>query len=556
MTYDKFKFAQAARTGNINYITEFLNSADAETKKEALAEAVRCNDLAIVKTLLEGGADPNCKDKFRRPVLLKAVLGKNIDLVKTLIEAGADVNCQDAFKRPVLFAAIENADVESVKELLSSPKINKNYKDVWGRTALDVAVSVKAPDAIMDMLTDKTDICAGKAENAENTKPPQTPKNPQSPKHPKKYFIEKAQEGDIQYVKEHLSDVPLDIRKLAFVYTPSVEIAELLLSSGVWVDAQDAGSRAESVWRETWSYTALTEACKNNNTKKALWLIDKGADVNIPHIHTELVAGMANVDDEDNFSPLMLAVENDNFLLASRLAESGADINYKGHRGAKNVFHDKPETAMDIALRVGNAEIIDLLSRAGAPQKEKPVIDEAFFNAAVQGNIDYVKANCHKTSEQTLNAALVYASDIKILDLLFFAGANVDAEYSPGSGLMFDNVVYYHCWTPLLQACSTGNCAKAAWLLQRTADPNIPIIYRNENGAKYKGGGESALMFAASLCSMEMVKLLLEAGADPNYKNFQGVDTCSWALKAEDGFPETPIYNLIREYADRTPYIL
>ena len=63
-------------------------------------------------------------------------------------------------------------------------------------------------------------------------------------------------------------------------------------------------------------------------------------------------------------------------------------------------------------------------------------------------------------------------------------------------------------------------------------------------------------MFAASLCSMEMVKLLLEAGADPNYKNFQGVDTCSWALKAEDGFPETPIYNLIREYADRTPYIL
>ncbi len=92
MTCDKFKFTQAARTGNIDYITEFLNSADAETKKEALAESVRCNDLAIVKTLLEGGADPNCKDKFRRPVLLKAVLGKNIDLVKTLIEAGADPN--------------------------------------------------------------------------------------------------------------------------------------------------------------------------------------------------------------------------------------------------------------------------------------------------------------------------------------------------------------------------------------------------------------------------------------------------------------------------------
>lgn len=556
MTCDKFKFTQAARTGNIDYITEFLNSADAETKEEALAEAVRFNDSAIVKKLLEGGADPNCKDKFRRPVLLKAVLGKNINLVKTLIKAGADVNCQDAFKRPVLFAAIESSDVESVKELISSPKINKNYKDVWGRTALDVAVSVKALDAIMYMLTDKTDICTNKAENAENTKAPQTPKNPQSPKHPKKYFIEKAQAGDIQYVKEHLSDVPLDIRKLAFVYTPSVEIAELLLSSGVWVDTQDAGSRAESVWRETWSYTALTEACKNNNTKKALWLIDKGADVNIPHIHTELVAGMANVDDEDNFSPLMLAVENNNFLLVSRLAESGADINYKGHRGAKNVLHDKPETAIDTAFQIGNAEIIDLLIRFGAPKKEKPVIDKEFLNAAVQGNIDYIKEHSAEASGQTINAAFVYASDINILELLFQAGANVDAEYSPGSGLMFDNVVYYHCWTPLLQACSTGNCAKAAWLLQRTAAPNIPIIYRNENGAAYKKGGESALMFAASLCSMETVKLLLEAGADPNYKNFQGIDACGRAVRAEDGNPETPIYNLIREYADRMRYIL
>ncbi|MDD6173620.1 MAG: ankyrin repeat domain-containing protein [Elusimicrobia bacterium] len=537
MTYDKFKFTQAARSGNIDYITEFLNSADAETKKEALAEAVECNDSAIVKKLLEGGADPNCKDKFRRPVLLKAVLGKHIDLVKTLIEAGADVNCQDAFKRPVLFAAIESSDVESVKELLSSPKINKNYKDVWGRTALAVALSANVPSKIIELLSDKTE--AGEA------------KKIQMPKQSKEDFIKKAKSGDFQYIKEHFGDVSLEARKSAFVHTPSVEIAERLLSSGVWVDAQDAGSRAQSVWRETWSYTALGEACKNNNTEKALWLIAAGADVNIPHIHTELVAGMANIDDEDNFSPLMFAVENNNAYLAARLIEAGADINYKGHRGAKNVFHDKPETAMDIALRVGNEEIIDLLSRAGAPQKEKPVIDEAFFNAAVQGNIDYVKANCHKTSEQTLNAALVYASDIKILDLLFFAGANLNAEYALGNSVKFDDGEYYSCWTPLLQACAAGNYQKAAWLLQRTADPNIPIIYRNENGAKYKQGGESALMFAASLCSMEMVKLLLEAGADPNYKNFQGVDTCSWALKAEDGFPETPIYNLIKEYAER-----
>lgn len=39
MTYDKFKFTQAARTGNIAYITEFLNSADAEAKNEALTES-------------------------------------------------------------------------------------------------------------------------------------------------------------------------------------------------------------------------------------------------------------------------------------------------------------------------------------------------------------------------------------------------------------------------------------------------------------------------------------------------------------------------------------
>lgn len=480
MTYDKFKFTQAARTGNIAYITEFLNAADAEAKNEALRKAVECNDLALVKTLLEGGADPNCKDKFKRPVLLKAVSGKNIDIVKNLIKAGADVNCQDAFKRPVLFAAIENSNVELIKALLSSPSVNKNYKDVWGRPAFDVAVSANASCEIVELFADKTDVNEDKTKSAEV---------PQKPKEYKEYFIEKAKEGDIRYVKEHLNDVPLDIRKLAFVYTPSVEISELLLSSGVWADAQDAGGRAESVWRETWSYTALTEACKNNNTDKALWLISKGADVNIPHIYTEFVAGMANVDEEDNFSPLMLAVENNNFHVASRLAEAGADINYKGHRGAKNVLHDKPETAIDIAFRIGNEEIIDLLIRLGAPKKDKTVIDKEFLNAAVKGNIDYIKEHSAKASEQTLNAAFVSASDINILELLFQAGADINAEYSPGSGLMFDNIVYYHCWTPLLQACAMGNYDKASWLLDRTADPNIPIVYRNDKGPNIKEAG-------------------------------------------------------------------
>ncbi len=486
MNYDKFEFAQAARTGNSKYITEFLNAADADAKNEALMVSVERKNLTLIKILLEGGADPDCKDKFKRPVLLKAVMGKNIEIVKKLIEAGADVNCQDVFNRPVLFVAVENSDVEAVKALLSSRNINKNYKNVWGRTALDIAIERNVSGEIIELLSD----------NSEADKEKQIEK----PKQSKKYFIEKSKEGDLQYVKEHLSDVPLDIRKLAFVYTPSVEISELLLSSGVWVDAQDAGTRAESVWRKTWSYTALTEACKNNNTEKALWLIDKGVDVNIPHIHKELVAGMANIDDEDNFSPLMLAVENNNLPLADRLAEAGADINYKGHRGATNIMHNKPETAFDIALRIGDAEMIDLFIRRGAAKKEKPVINEEFLNAAVKGNIDYIKEHMWETSGQTLNAAFVCASDINILELLFQAGANVDAEYSPGSSLMFDNVVYCHCWTPLLQACSTGNYDKAAWLLDRTADPNIPIIYRNENGAQYKKGGESALMFAASLC--------------------------------------------------------
>lgn len=537
MSYDKFQFIRAASAGRVDYITEFLNCADAGTKNNALSAAVERKNLNLVKILLKGGADPNHKDVFKRSVLLQAVMGGNADIVKKLIEAGADVNCKDAFKRPVLFLAAANSNAAVVKELLFSPNINKDCEDFWGRTALDAALSSNASDEVISLLSANPAPKENEDENAQASR---------------KDFLEKAKQGDFQYIKEHLDNIPLDIRKLAFVYTPSVKISELLLSSGVWVDAQDAGERHESVWRETWSYTALTEACRSDNTKKAFWLISKGADVNIPHIHTELVAGMANIDDEDNFSPLMLAVKKSNAVLAARLIEAGADINYKGHRGAKNVMKDKPETAMDIALRVGDAEIIDLLSRAGAPQKEKPVIDEAFFNAAVKGNIDYVKANCHKTSEQTLNAALVYASDIKILDLLFFAGANANAEYALGNSVKFDDGEYYSCWTPLLQACAADNYQKAAWLTEIGADVNIPIVYRNEKGAKYKGGGESALMFAAALASVQTVKLLLEAGADPHYKDYRGTDAFARAVKAEEGRPETPVCNLLREFGDGT----
>jgi hypothetical protein len=66
-------------------------------KTDALAEAARKGDAAVVKKLLDEGVDVNTKYRYGATALSYACDRGHLDVVKLLIERGADVNVKDTF---------------------------------------------------------------------------------------------------------------------------------------------------------------------------------------------------------------------------------------------------------------------------------------------------------------------------------------------------------------------------------------------------------------------------------------------------------------------------
>jgi ankyrin repeat protein len=101
---------------------------------DALLKAVRHGDTALVKELLDKGADLECVDNSKFTPLLNAVHARQIPIVELLIERGAkiEVKCFMGLRTPLRLAA-EHGDEEMVKVLLGHGA-DPNFYDDNGRT--------------------------------------------------------------------------------------------------------------------------------------------------------------------------------------------------------------------------------------------------------------------------------------------------------------------------------------------------------------------------------------------------------------------------------------
>ena len=81
----------AAMIGFVIILAVGTNIVEAEDKD--LFEATFYNDLGMVRSLLEIGADVNAKDKNGKTALVMA--SNDTELVKLLLDKGADVNTKD-----------------------------------------------------------------------------------------------------------------------------------------------------------------------------------------------------------------------------------------------------------------------------------------------------------------------------------------------------------------------------------------------------------------------------------------------------------------------------
>jgi len=162
LNQDKEKAAEEIRNGNV----QTYGKRTAVTITEIILQgatplllAAEVNNLDVIKTLVEAGADPLiATERGTTPLMMAAGAGTDvqrerapeeravaIETAKFLVEHGADVNAAGQYGWTALHAAAYQG-MNDVIEYLVSKGANIDQKDEFGQTPLSISLSVLTKD--------------------------------------------------------------------------------------------------------------------------------------------------------------------------------------------------------------------------------------------------------------------------------------------------------------------------------------------------------------------------------------------------------------------------
>ena len=280
------------------------------------------------------------------------------------------------------------------------------------------------------------------------------------------------------------------------------EIMRILLRPGL-----DAGTSADGEDKEAASTPsigsgALFTAIENDDVEMVRLLVEAGADVNA----AEGFGGN---------TPLHEAVEKGDAEIVKILVAAGADVNAEGFMS---------RTPLSLATEEGATEIMQILLGPGLDAgtstdgedeeaaSAPPMGSEALFAAIENDDVEMVRLLVEAGAD--VNAAegfggntplheAVEKGDTEIVKILVAAGADVEAE-----GFMSR--------TPLSLAAEEGATEIIQILLGPGPDAGTSADDEDKEAASAPPMGSEALFTAIENDDVEMVRLLVEAGADVN----------------------------------------
>ena len=237
-----------------------------------------------------------------------------------------------------------------------------------------------------------------------------------------------------------------------------------------------------------------------------------------------------NTPEEDGTTALHWAVRADDREMAQQLLRAGADAK------AANRYGIQPLT---LAATNGNADMIELLLQAGAdPNAALPDAGEtALMTAARTGKVEPLQvllahgASVNARESEFGETALIWAAvenHAAAAQVLIEHGADKNVrsarptQRSRGRGLPQGE------WTPLMYAARQGALAAARTLADAGADLNLTAPDRS-----------TALVLAIINAHYDLAAMLLENGADPNLADSTGMaalyaavdmHTLAWAI--------------------------
>lgn len=365
-------------------------------------------------------------------------------------------------------------------------------------------------------------------------------------------LMEAAAKGDLPVVA-YLCDRPLEIDQTASSGATALwlaagegrtEVVRHLLEHG----ADPRVSRDDGI-------SATMAACVGGHLPVVEALLDAGADV--------------EERDGDQVTPLMNAAENGSLPLIEVLLGHGADAGAMSDSGFTplivaaagghldvcklfverekvdvNAMHESGVSALMYAAAGGHAEVVGYLVARGADVNAVHVQGgSALMEAATAGGLDVMKvlveagADYHIKDNDAVTPLMSAASQghLNVTEYLVGEkGVGPDARANSGG-------------TALMFAAGGGHLQVCKYLLEKGVDVNAAAIatpeYLNQINEAIAAGntdvephtnGVTSLMVAALGGHSEVVKLLLEHGADPTMVDENGGTALENALKVKD----------------------
>lgn len=527
-------YAQAAESGNVTLVGILLlafgglGMAPDSIKSAGLIAAASTGDLEIVQLFVAANADLDNLAGGDLGALDVAVMAGHYEIVSFLLSVNTNIHASRGHSvMAPIHHAIERENREMFDLLLKGgADINASfertveehvgYRTRRMTTAVEFASEIGNLHALQQLL-----------------KIPELAVNRKFRAHERSPLELAAKNGHdtaVDLLLSHGADVNVSYRRRRST-TPLLEavsggylsIIKALIEAGAEVNA--LYSQDEGYYKTTSRASALAGTAAQLRPPNRTEATEE-------QVESEIGDEGEESDEEEldyGGTALQLAARLGNIEIVQMLLESGANVDAPPQRYGG--------TALQYAASRGDTEIVQLLLDAGAaveaecgrmsvdahPGKVFRCEEITALQAAVsRQHIDVVRillaagADPNVSSKEYGSTALDYAvanGNLEITRMLLIAGARTDAVRRSGPR---------HC-TALQKASQHGHIDIVCLLLQNGADPNEPIL---------SDVGLTSLQGAASLGSVELTFILLEAGADVNgQRSRYGTSALSYSLQ-------------------------